>query len=177
MTARTARVLYDTTKTITVVSGIVGGILTFIAAGISDNYTLVGQSVPGDYDLKIMHIAFFIMAIAILGIFIMDHALFDAMYDLERVPVKYSEYIGCCLERNQIFDRQIKQALDRYYNLDWGMVDRLDSKINDDAVENGYDRVRGIYHTKLGKIFIVTDSERYATTIYSEKEYLKEINY
>lgn len=170
MTARTARVLYDTTKTITVVSGIVGGILTFIAAGISDNYTLVGQSVPGDYDLKIMHIAFFIMAIAILGIFIMDHAL-------ERVPVKYSEYIGCCLERNQIFDRQIKQALDRYYNLDWGMVDRLDSKINDDAVENGYDRVRGIYQTILGKIFIVTDSERYATTIYSEKEYLKEINY
>lgn len=59
MTARTARVLYDTTKTITVVSGIVSGILTFIAAGISDNYTLVGQSVPGDYDLKIMHIAFF----------------------------------------------------------------------------------------------------------------------
>ena len=56
MTARTARVLYDTTKIITVVSGIVGGILTFIAAGISDNYTLVGQSVPGNYDLKIMHI-------------------------------------------------------------------------------------------------------------------------
>ena len=50
MTARTARVLYDTTKTITVVSGIIGGILTFIAAGISDNYTLVGQAVPGDYD-------------------------------------------------------------------------------------------------------------------------------
>lgn len=45
------------------------------------------------------------------------------------------------------------------------------------AVENGYDRVRGIYQTILGKIFIVTDSERYATTIYSEKEYLKEINY
>lgn len=126
MTARTARVLYDTTKTITVVSGIIGGILTFIAAGISDNYTLVGQAVPGDYDLKIIH---------------------------------------------------IKQALDRYYNLDWGMVDRWDSKINDDAVENGYDRVRGIYQTILGKIFIVTDSERYATTIYSEKEYLKEINY
>lgn len=112
MTARTARVLYDTTKTITVVSGIIGGILTFIAAGISDNYTLVGQAVPGDYDLKIMHVAFLIMAIAVLGIFIMDHALFDAMYDLERVPVKYSEYIGCCLERNQIFARQIKQALE-----------------------------------------------------------------
>ena len=88
MTARTARVLYDTTKTITVVSGIIGGILTFIAAGISDNYTLVGQAVPEDYDLKIMHVAFLIMAIAVLGIFIMDLALFDAMYDLERVPVK-----------------------------------------------------------------------------------------
>ena len=177
MTARTARVLYDTTKTITVVSGIIGGVLTFIAAGISDIYTLVGLAVQGDYDFKIMHIAFFIMGIAVLGIFVMDHALFDAMYDLERVPVKYSEYIECCLERNQIFDRQIREALDKYYNFDWGMVDRWDSKINDDAVENGYDRVRGIYQTIFGKVFIVTDSEIYATTIYSEKEYLKEINY
>lgn len=177
MTARTARVLYDTTKTITIVSGIIGGMLAFIAAGISDNYTLVGQAVPGDYDLKIMHIAFLAMAIALLGIFIMEHALFDAMYDLERVPVEYSEYIGHCLERNQIFDRQIRQALDRYYNFDWGMVDHWDSKTNDDAVESGHDRVRGIYQSIFGKIFIVTDSERYATTIYSEKEYLKEINY
>lgn len=52
-----------------------------------------------------------------------------------------------------------------------------------DYLLTGYNTLRvksayGNYNTrKVGKIFIVTDSERYATTIYSEKEYLKEINY
>lgn len=108
MTAKATRVLYNTIKYITVIAWCVIGIVILCIAGTSDFYIMeLKQAVPGDMDLKVMHIVFLILPISTLGIYIIKYADFSAMYDLERVPIRWTSKIDKAMKRNVVFSRQV----------------------------------------------------------------------
>jgi hypothetical protein len=62
-------------------------------------------------------------------------------------------------------------AITRHSRGDWGEVDERDWKENDHAVENGY-RLLSQYTAKNGTLFwVVTTSDRSATTVLLPEEY------
>ena len=52
----------------------------------------------------------------------------------------------------------------------WGELDEEDRKENDFSVKNGY-RILSAYKTRLGKLWIITEADRSATTFLLPDEY------
>ena len=65
----------------------------------------------------------------------------------------------------------IMHYLMRHATGDWGDLGKSDSKMNDDAVKSGEDRILSMYHTNYGKIYIITEWDRSATTVLFANEY------
>lgn len=67
----------------------------------------------------------------------------------------------------------VKTSLGRYVNCDWGDTCDDDKLINDEAVEIGETRILAVYIRKSTgeKIWIITESDRSATTILFPEEY------
>lgn len=54
---------------------------------------------------------------------------------------------------------------------DWGLVDREDMQVNNEALKNGY-RLLSAYRLRSGeKIWIITEADRSSTTILLPDEY------
>ena len=62
------------------------------------------------------------------------------------------------------------ELLTRHCTGDWGDLDRQDKKENDFSVKNGF-RILSAYETKGGKIWIITEADRSATTFLLPSEY------
>ena len=70
------------------------------------------------------------------------------------------------------FEYFVRKSMRRYENCDWGDSCEEDKALNDEAVING-DRIFAtyIYSTDNTKIWIITESDRSATTVLFPDEY------
>lgn len=57
------------------------------------------------------------------------------------------------------FHGEVIDAIERYKNMDWGLVSPDSKELNDEAVKND-DSILAIYPTTKGKIWILTDWEK-----------------
>lgn len=78
------------------------------------------------------------------------------------------------MERNHSFKMFVQICLGRHLSGDWGDLDPEDAKLNDDALASGEDRIFSVYKREGildGKIWIITEWDRSATTILFPSEY------
>lgn len=68
------------------------------------------------------------------------------------------------------FRKEVAAALHRFARADWGEEDAEDIEANNIALRTG-DRLMGAYQTSKGKIWIITEADRSATTILFPDEY------
>ena len=68
------------------------------------------------------------------------------------------------------FSKEITVALHRVTNADWGEMDPEDIEANNEALRTG-ERLFAAYQTSEGKIWIITEADRSATTILFPDEY------
>ena len=68
------------------------------------------------------------------------------------------------------FSKEITVALQRFTNADSGEMDPEDIEANNEALRNG-ERLFAAYETSEGKIWIITEADRSATTILFPDEY------
>lgn len=81
-----------------------------------------------------------------------------------------SQKISIELLENKLFAIEIFDALERFCNKDWGEMDEEDKASNEQALIEG-SRIMGAYQTCKGKIWIITEADRTATTILFPSEY------
>lgn len=74
------------------------------------------------------------------------------------------------IAENKLFAMEVQMCLTRYAKCDWGDTSEGDKPLNDEAVENG-DRILAAYETSRGRIWILTEWDRSATTILYPDEY------
>ena len=68
------------------------------------------------------------------------------------------------------FSKEITVALHRFTNADWREMDPEDIEANNEALRTG-ERLFAAYQTSEGKIWIITEADRSATTILFPDEY------
>ena len=68
------------------------------------------------------------------------------------------------------FSKEITVALHRFTNADWGEMDPEDIEANNEVLRTG-ERLFAAYQTSEGKIWIITEADRSATTILFPDEY------
>lgn len=68
------------------------------------------------------------------------------------------------------FSNEITAALHRFTHADWGEMEQEDIEANNEALRNG-ERLFAAYKTSEGKIWIITEADRSATTILFPDEY------
>jgi hypothetical protein len=73
-------------------------------------------------------------------------------------------------ESDPVFARNVKYALNRYINCDWGDMCQSDKSLNDLAIKDG-DRILAAYNLPEKKIYIITEWDRSVTTILFPDEY------
>lgn len=78
--------------------------------------------------------------------------------------------IAIDVEESAKFAREVTKALRRYASGDWGDTCAEDAQMNNEAV-NGGDRILAAYNTSNGKIWIITEWDRSATTILYPEDY------
>lgn len=71
---------------------------------------------------------------------------------------------------NVRFNKELKVALHRFTCGDWGEMEQEDIEANNEALRNG-ERLFAAYKTSEGKIWIITEADRSATTILFPDEY------
>lgn len=73
-------------------------------------------------------------------------------------------------EQSPAFGAELSRIFARYLRGDWGDVCQEDWEQNDYAVKAG-ERVLGSYNTSAGKVWIITEWDRSATTFLFPSEY------
>ena len=68
------------------------------------------------------------------------------------------------------FSKELTVAMHRFTRGDWGEMKPEDIEANNKALRNG-ERLLGAYQTSEGKIWIITEADRSATTILFPDEY------
>ena len=68
------------------------------------------------------------------------------------------------------FTQEVLNALERYRHKDWGDISDNDKQTNVDALEQG-ERIFAAYETSKGKIYIITEWDRSATTVLFAHQY------
>lgn len=74
------------------------------------------------------------------------------------------------MEDDAKFMSEVMSAIIRFQNCDWGDCCEEDRQTNDFAAEHG-ERILASYETSKGKIWIITEWDRSATTILYPDEY------
>jgi len=74
------------------------------------------------------------------------------------------------MEESPVFAGEIAAAFNRYQRKDWGDLSIEDKDLNNRAVEAG-ERILAAYQTSKGRIWIITERDRSATTILFPSEY------
>lgn len=78
------------------------------------------------------------------------------------------------MEQDAAFARFVAGSLARYRRCDWGDVSAADGKANDRAVECSGERILAAYRHpehRGWKIWVLTESDRSATTVLYPEEY------
>lgn len=75
------------------------------------------------------------------------------------------------IANNTQFSKEILKCLARYKNRDWGEMCEEDKEMNNEAVKSGNDRILAAYNTSKGKVYIITEWDRSATTVLFTHEY------
>ena len=78
--------------------------------------------------------------------------------------------ISDTISENVQFAKDVVKAMTQYQQCDWGILCEEDKESNDVAVKEG-DRILAAYDTCQGKIWIITEWDRSATTILFPDEY------
>lgn len=73
-------------------------------------------------------------------------------------------------ENSPVFAQEIAAAFNRYQQKDWGDLCQEDKELNDQAIQSE-GRILAAYQTSKGKIWIITERDRSATTILFPEEY------
>lgn len=79
--------------------------------------------------------------------------------------------IATVCEEDETFAKEVRDAFTKYCECDWGDLCKEDSQMNDEALENGNDRILAHYKTSRDDIYIITEWDRSATTILFTHEY------
>jgi hypothetical protein len=79
--------------------------------------------------------------------------------------------INDLISEDESFANEITIALRKYFACDWGDMCASDKQLNDEAVENGEDRILAAYETSKGKVYIITEWDRSYTTVLFAREY------
>ncbi len=79
--------------------------------------------------------------------------------------------INDAIDNNKQFEKEILNCFMRYKNHDWGDICAKDKQSNDKALKNEEIRIFAAYETSKGKIYIITEWDRSATTIFFASEY------
>jgi hypothetical protein len=79
-------------------------------------------------------------------------------------------------QNDPVFALNIQNAFRRYLKKDWGDLCDSDKKMNDDALENGDDRILASYNiptakAQTKKVYIITEYDRSVTTVLFADEY------
>ncbi|MEG6566857.1 hypothetical protein V6B95_07735 [Thermoanaerobacterium saccharolyticum] len=74
------------------------------------------------------------------------------------------------MKENPAFAQEVIAAFKRYRKNDWGDLCQEDKDLNDMAARTG-ERILAAYETSKGKIWIITEWDRSATTILFPSEY------
>lgn len=69
------------------------------------------------------------------------------------------------------FSQFILESIAKYRNCNWGNLCKEDCKMNDQAIENGDDKIFARYNNEEGDIYIITEWDRSVTTILFPSEY------
>lgn len=75
------------------------------------------------------------------------------------------------IAESEKFAREIKICMEKYITCDWGDLCNEDKGMNDNALRNGNDRILAAYDTSEGKVYIITEHDRSATTILFADKY------
>lgn len=71
---------------------------------------------------------------------------------------------------NPMFGQEVGVAFQRHASGDWGNLCEEDKQMNDEGLK-GDGRLFSVYDTSQGKIWIITERDRSATTILFPNEY------
>ena len=74
------------------------------------------------------------------------------------------------MDESNLFHNEVIASLSRHHNGDWGVMSEDDKAMNDEALTSG-DRIFSAYETSKGKIWIITEWDRSATTVLYPDEY------
>ena len=85
LTPKMARIIYKATHYISVVCGIMGGILAIGAAGTSDFYSEIHQAVPDNQDMKLITFSY-LDYLELLGEFLNKNQMFRLLQSLKFLP-------------------------------------------------------------------------------------------
>ncbi len=67
---------------------------------------------------------------------------------------------------------EVKIALNKHANCDWGDTNPADAKLNDEVIATSDGRIFSVYHTSNGiKFWIITEWDRSYTTVLLPNEY------
>lgn len=72
---------------------------------------------------------------------------------------------------NGVFAQQVTHYFGAFLQKDWGDISEDDKEMNDLNAESGIGSLMGAYNTCEGKIWIMTEYDRSATTILFPYEY------
>lgn len=74
------------------------------------------------------------------------------------------------MDENKLFHNEVIASIARHHNGDWGELSEFDKEVNEEALEWN-DRILSAYETTKGKIWIITEADRSATTVLYPDEY------
>ena len=80
--------------------------------------------------------------------------------------MKIQKYI-----KSKKFSNEVMNCFKKYMVCDWGNMCDEDKEMNDNVLRNGNDRILAAYDTSEGKVYIITEHDRSATTILFADEY------
>ena len=75
------------------------------------------------------------------------------------------------MRRNDWFRYDIHAAMGKFTAGDWGECFESDAEFNEAALEAGEDKIIGVYDTQAGRVWVMAEPWREATTILFETEY------
>ena len=78
--------------------------------------------------------------------------------------------VADCAKQSPLFSMELAAIFSRYCGGDWGELCQEDREQNDQAVIYG-ERVLASYETSAGKVWIITEWDRSATTFLFPSEY------
>lgn len=75
------------------------------------------------------------------------------------------------MRRNDWFRYDVHAAMGKFTAGDWGECFESDADFNDQVLEAGDDKIIGVYDTQAGRVWVMAEPWREATTILFESEY------